>query len=115
METPKNELQFFDLTDSAQKELIQAASSQLDMSEAVIEKDFWVCWLLEKLFLLPENMVFKGGTSLSKAFQLIDRFSEDVDITLDYRNFHDEIDFKAINRSQLKNSVNNLKRSLKST
>jgi predicted nucleotidyltransferase component of viral defense system len=51
-----------------------------------VEKDFWVCWTLDALFngLEPANprLLFKGGTSLSKAFGLIPRFSEDIDITV---------------------------------
>jgi len=50
-----------------------------------VEKDFWVCWTLEQLFTLPEltgHLTFKGGTSLSKAWGLIDRFSEDIDLTI---------------------------------
>jgi hypothetical protein len=49
-----------------------------------VEKDFWVCWSLRRLFAPPivEGMVFKGGTSLSKVWEAIDRFSEDIDITL---------------------------------
>ncbi|HEY3675719.1 MAG TPA: nucleotidyl transferase AbiEii/AbiGii toxin family protein, partial [Candidatus Tumulicola sp.] len=49
-------------------------------------KDFWVCWTLKSLFTLPSgnpSMTFKGGTSLSKAYRLIDRFSEDIDIVTD--------------------------------
>lgn len=55
----------------------------------VAEKDLWVCWVLKQLFEMPErkNIAFKGGTSLSKAFNIIDRFSEDIDITIDYRDF----------------------------
>jgi hypothetical protein len=52
----------------------------------IIEKDFWVCWSLKQLFSLPdigEHLIFKGGTSLSKAYQLIERFSEDIDISID--------------------------------
>lgn len=51
-----------------------------------VEKDFWVCWTLRRLFRLPEigtSLTFKGGTSLSKAFHLIERFSEDIDIVID--------------------------------
>jgi len=53
-------------------------------SPVIVEKDFWVCWLLSKLFALEgiPALLFKGGTSLSKAYQLIDRFSEDVDLSL---------------------------------
>jgi len=56
------------------------------MSKAIIEKDFWVCWSLKQLFALPsfrDHMIFKGGTSLSKAYDVIHRFSEDVDLSLD--------------------------------
>jgi predicted nucleotidyltransferase component of viral defense system len=51
-----------------------------------VEKDFWVCWTLRELFSLPgigEHLTFKGGTSLSKAWKLIERFSEDIDIVVD--------------------------------
>lgn len=51
----------------------------------LIEKDFWVCWTLERLFALPEfreHLLFKGGTSLSKVYGLIQRFSEDIDLSL---------------------------------
>lgn len=51
----------------------------------VIEKDFWVSWILNKIFsdkLLKEILCFKGGTSLSKVFNVIERFSEDIDIIL---------------------------------
>lgn len=57
---------------------------------AVIEKDFWVCWILQMLKELPElngNITFKGGTSLSKAWGLIERFSEDIDIAVNRKIF----------------------------
>jgi hypothetical protein len=56
------------------------------MVAAVVEKDFWVCWILRRLFTLPSapgSMIFKGGTSLSKVFNAIARFSEDVDLSFD--------------------------------
>jgi hypothetical protein len=55
--------------------------------EAIIEKDFWVCWTLKQLFSIDEltgRLLFKGGTSLSKIFQAINRFSEDIDLAVDY-------------------------------
>ena len=67
-------------------EAFQETAAQLGMSKAIIEKDFWVCWSLKQLFALPafgEQMIFKGGTSLSKAYDVIHRFSEDVDLSLD--------------------------------
>lgn len=55
---------------------------------AVVEKDFWVCFTLDYLFhksLWPRSFSFKGGTSLSKAFHVIKRFSEDIDLIVDWR------------------------------
>jgi len=55
------------------------------MSVMSIEKDIWVTRVLHALFSLPvsEHLIFKGGTSLSKAWNLIDRFSEDIDLAID--------------------------------
>ena len=56
-------------------------AARMSASGVVVEKDFWVCWLLGLLFgdaELAPNLVFKGGTSLSKVYGVIDRFSEDV-------------------------------------
>ncbi|MCW5720454.1 MAG: nucleotidyl transferase AbiEii/AbiGii toxin family protein [Devosia sp.] len=57
------------------------------VADTIIEKDFWVCWTLRRVFGLPKGttstLVFKGGTSLSKAFGAIRRFSEDIDLSLD--------------------------------
>jgi len=54
------------------------------ISPVIIEKDFWVCWTLDRLFSeLPHRLIFKGGTSLSKAYALIERFSEDIDLAFD--------------------------------
>lgn len=67
-------------------DLFRAAAAKLALPEALIEKDFWVCWVLKRVFTLknpPAGIIFKGGTSLSKVFGLIDRFSEDVDLSLD--------------------------------
>ena len=62
------------------------ANERGDMNAEVVEKDFWVCWVLRRLFTLtdaPAGMIFKGGTSLSKVFNAIGRFSEDVDLSFD--------------------------------
>ena len=61
------------------------AALTLHLNAVVLEKDFWVSWLLGLLFAQPELapfLVFKGGTSLSKVFGVIDRFSEDIDLCL---------------------------------
>ncbi len=64
-----------------------AARSQLG-SATIVEKDFWVCWTLQRIFSNPAlpGPLFKGGTSLSKVYKVIERFSEDVDIVLDRHN-----------------------------
>ena len=62
-------------------------------SVAVVEKDFWVCWALKQIFSHPDlknKLLFKGGTSLSKVFGLIDRFSEDIDLVLDWNLITDQ-------------------------
>lgn len=62
------------------------AQAKLSLRAASIEKDFWVCWTLREIFSLPgcgSHLTFKGGTSLSKAWKLIERFSEDIDVVLD--------------------------------
>jgi hypothetical protein len=67
--------------------LFGATAQRLGTTDQFIEKDFWVCWTLDALFNRRgraggPRLLFKGGTSLSKAFRLIERFSEDIDITV---------------------------------
>jgi hypothetical protein len=64
---------------------VQTAAARR-MDPIIVEKDFWVCWTLKELFRLPEigeHLIFKGGTSLSKVFRIIERFSEDIDVSID--------------------------------
>ena len=56
---------------------------------AIVEKDFWVCWTLRRIFEVLQvrpHLIFKGGTSLSKVYRAIERFSEDVDLSLSRRD-----------------------------
>jgi hypothetical protein len=72
---------------SDRRELFFRTAKEVGIHEAIIEKDFWVCWVLDALFSSPQwsdKMIFKGGTSLSKAFHIINRFSEDIDLILDW-------------------------------
>lgn len=73
-------------SDAERRDLFLGASARLGTAVQNIEKDFWVCWTLDALFNGLEaggpRLLFKGGTSLSKAFGLISRFSEDIDITV---------------------------------
>jgi hypothetical protein len=73
------------LTAAQRAEVFQAAAQQSGMSAVILEKDFWACWTLRRLFALPgvgEHLIFKGGTSLSKVWKAIERFSEDIDVSL---------------------------------
>ena len=85
------------LTSSAadRLDLFLATSARLGTTVQNVEKDFWVCWTLDALFngLEPglPRLLFKGGTSLSKGYGLIERFSEDIDITV----FRDDIEAPA--------------------
>ena len=78
--------EFIALSEERRRLVCTQAGAQLSLSEVAVEKDFWVCWTLSKLFELPdwgEHLTFKGGTSLSKCWNLIERFSEDIDIVID--------------------------------
>lgn len=63
------------------RDVILLTSQKLEVSEDIVEKDYYVTLILKKLSQIDYPIVFKGGTSLSKAFNVIDRFSEDIDIT----------------------------------
>ncbi|GHU24461.1 hypothetical protein FACS189488_09170 [Betaproteobacteria bacterium] len=82
-------------SDAERRDLFLGASARLGTAVQNIEKDFWVCWTLDALFNGLEaggpRLLFKGGTSLSKAFGLISRFSEDIDITV----FRDDLGQRA--------------------
>ncbi len=82
---------FLAASSNDRRDAFVGASQRLGTAAQNIEKDFWVCWTLDALFNhLPADgprLLFKGGTSLSKAFGLISRFSEDIDITV----FRDDI------------------------
>ena len=71
--------EFLKLSHDRRRELLVGAEPMLGIKRHHLEKDIWICWVLRELFNLPIKMAFKGGTSLSKCYELIDRFSEDVD------------------------------------
>ena len=68
-------------------EAITAASTMFGIEPALVEKDYFVTLFLQKAMERIPGLVFKGGTSLSKCYKLIDRFSEDIDLTLDNEHF----------------------------
>ena len=79
--------QFLHLGNQERREILETLASQLGRDAKVLEKDVWVCWVLSVLFSMPgaHRMAFKGGTSLSKIYATINRFSEDIDVTVDYQ------------------------------
>lgn len=87
----ENYLPIIAASDDDRRGLFLTAAQRLGTTLQNIEKDFWVCWALDLLFhQLPAGgprLLFKGGTSLSKGYGLISRFSEDIDITV----FRDDI------------------------
>jgi hypothetical protein len=69
-------------------DLFSETASKLGIRPTIVEKDFWVCLVLNLLFVkspFKQSLVFKGGTSLSKVYRLIERFSEDIDLVLDWQ------------------------------
>ena len=77
-------LAFLELPAGERQVYIDEAAARLGLAPVIVEKDFWVCWLLSILFQssFRHAIVFKGGTSLSKVFGVINRFSEDIDLSL---------------------------------
>jgi len=74
------------LTQKDKRAYFEVAAANLNIMPQLVEKDFWVCWILKILFSLPEigtHFTFKGGTSLSKCYNVIKRFSEDIDISIE--------------------------------
>ena len=88
--------EFIAMSEERRRLVCTQAGAQLNLPEISVEKDFWVCWTLRKLFELPEwseHLTFKGGTSLSKCWNLIERFSEDIDIVIE----RDALGFSGVN------------------
>ena len=85
---------FLALSEQDKRDVFEASASRLDTLPSYVEKDFWVCLVLGVLYnRLPvrhPKLLFKGGTSLSKAFGLIRRFSEDIDLVV----YRDDLGFE---------------------
>ena len=80
-------LGFLSLPTDERRLYLDQAAIRRNVSAVVLEKDFWVCWVLRELFAhkkLSAHLIFKGGTSLSKVFKVVHRFSEDIDLAVDW-------------------------------
>jgi Nucleotidyl transferase AbiEii toxin, Type IV TA system len=78
-------IEWLKLTDERKRQVLNQANNRIGLLPHSIEKDWWVTLALKAVFLTKwkGNLVFKGGTSLSKAWGLIERFSEDIDLAMD--------------------------------
>jgi hypothetical protein len=78
--------EFLRLPPAERADVLQSVAPAAGLTPLVLEKDIWVCWALQAVFDMPNRLplAFKGGTSLSKVFGAIKRFSEDIDLTIDY-------------------------------
>ena len=84
---------FLKLSRHDQREVLELVRERTDRPTRLLEKDVWVVWTLAALFEsnLSADLTFKGGTSLSKAYKVIDRFSEDIDLTCDIRKLIEDL------------------------
>jgi len=93
-------------SDKERSELFSETAANMHTTNAIVEKDFWVVWVLDKLFShekLSRNLMFKGGTSLSKVYGLIERFSEDIDLILNWDLLTTEDPFAKRSKTQQNN------------
>ncbi|MGJ1446938.1 nucleotidyl transferase AbiEii/AbiGii toxin family protein [Sphingobacterium spiritivorum] len=76
---------WINLADEQKLQVLEQVENALGLPAFVVEKDWWVCVILKAVFQsrYADSIIFKGGTSLSKAYNLIDRFSEDIDLIID--------------------------------
>ena len=101
---------FFALAGRDKRDVFEAAANRLGTLPGYAEKDFWVCFVLDALYNgLPgghPKLLFKGGTSLSKAFGLIERFSEDIDLVV----YRDDLGFEGHRDPTIRGNLSGKKR-----
>lgn len=93
------------LSNEERKIIFQNVAYDMGVNPAIVEKDYWVCLTLYYLFTISSyrtHLVFKGGTCLSKVYNVIERFSEDIDLILDWRLLGYKINEPWENRSNTK-------------
>ena len=82
-------IEWFKLTEENRKNIFTEVSSKMELRPSAVEKDWWVVQTLDIVFSMKcaQHLIFKGGTSLSKVWKLINRFSEDIDLAIDRKYF----------------------------
>lgn len=98
------------VSENERRAIFTQVASEIGIRPDMIEKDYWVSWVLNRIFeheKLKTILLFKGGTSLSKAFQAINRFSEDIDLLLDLHEVagRDE----SFDKERTRNAINTFK------
>ena len=85
MKTIEQQVDFWNFSDDQKRSVFGEIKENMNVSPKAAEKDWWVCHVIQALFQLrcAEALTFKGGTSLSKAWGITERFSEDVDVAFD--------------------------------
>jgi predicted nucleotidyltransferase component of viral defense system len=112
---------FANATATEREQILEDVAREISREPVIVEKDFWVCWTLHQLFSLPQiapHILFKGGTTLSKVYNIIERFSEDVDVSVsrDYLGFGgDNEPEKAISNTQKRKRIDDLKEAFAQT
>lgn len=93
------------ISNEERKIIFQNVAYEMGINAAIVEKDYWVCLTLYFLFSkssFKDYLVFKGGTCLSKIYKVIERFSEDIDLILDWRLLNYDLNEPWENRSNTK-------------
>jgi predicted nucleotidyltransferase component of viral defense system len=105
------------LSSNERREVFTETGVRLGMAPFHVEKDFWVCWTLVALFTddrIGPNLVFRGGTSLSKGWGLIQRFSEDIDLAINRswveQDLKAEASFSNVSKSQQERRLKSLRK-----
>ena len=103
-------MKLYDAPDAERRAVFIEAAAVAGIRQDMIEKDFWVSWVLNRIFndeQLARIFLFKGGTSLSKSFHCIRRFSEDIDLLLDLREVSDV--GESFDKERSRNALNTFK------
>ena len=103
-------MKLYDAPDAERRAVFIEAAAGIGIRQDMIEKDFWVSWVLNRLFgdkEIAKIFLFKGGTSLSKAYHCIQRFSEDIDLLLDLRCVSEP--GESFDKERSRNAINTFK------
>jgi hypothetical protein len=96
-------LDFFKIDSNEKLDIFEVVGQQFGIQPDFVEKDIWVSAILDTLFKeihIDEDLIFKGGTSLSKVYELTNRFSEDIDLAYNYQKFLPQLELRHLTRNE---------------